>query len=143
MTAASQSGRCVITVTAGSGGSFEGHPLMFGVDTATNNCAVTESTIELPTLDGGGADASVSPGDDAGPHNDAGTEPGRDVATGPSSDGGTNADGGTPPAPSGCACTVTPGRAPRDTRLASLVVGLCAALAVRRRHRIVEQRLAP
>jgi hypothetical protein len=40
--AAAQGGRCVITITAGSGGGLTGHPLMFRVDSADNGCTVAD-----------------------------------------------------------------------------------------------------
>ncbi len=42
--AVAQGGRCVLTITPGSGGGITGHPLMFQTDSATNGCTVTAST---------------------------------------------------------------------------------------------------
>ena len=84
-------GRCAITITAGSGGGFTGHPLVFHVDTAANACAV---------MDGGNVDPGMPPtgGSDAGPRADAGPQPDGGVA--PGTDGGTHS-----PASSSCGCS--------------------------------------
>lgn len=82
--ASAAGGRCTITITAGSGGGFVGHPLMFAIDTA---CVATDGTDVPPGMPPMG-------GADAGPRTDAGT-----IASG---DGGT---GAAHPA-GGCGCRV-------------------------------------
>ena len=57
VTATAASGRCAISITAGSGGGFAGHPLMFQVGAASDGCTVAEDTNVapgVPPLDGGG-----------------------------------------------------------------------------------------
>jgi hypothetical protein len=58
VTAAAQSGRCVITIGAGSGGGIAGHPLMFQVAAASDGCGVTAGTDVVPGTPppGGGVD---------------------------------------------------------------------------------------
>jgi MYXO-CTERM domain-containing protein len=82
VTASASNGQCVVSITAGSGGGFTGHPLVFAV--AANTCAATDITgVAPPDVDGG-----------TGPSGDGGSS---------GSDGGTNPNGGS----SGCGCTVT------------------------------------
>jgi hypothetical protein len=59
VTVSAQSGRCVISITAGSGGGFAGHPLMFQVAAAASACAATEDTNVMPGMPppGGGVSA--------------------------------------------------------------------------------------
>jgi len=77
VTASAASGRCVVSITAGSGKGFAGHPLMFEV--AASTCTPTDLT-------------SVAP---------------PDVDGGLGNDGGTNGDGGTTGGgSSGCGCTI-------------------------------------
>ncbi len=84
--ASAASARCEIAITAGGGGGFIGHPLVFSVDTA---CVAT---------DGGDVPPGMPPtgGADAGPRPDGGT-------IGPSADSGT---GATPGSSGGCECQV-------------------------------------
>ncbi|HSS39735.1 MAG TPA: hypothetical protein VLT58_13290 [Polyangia bacterium] len=70
--AAAQSGRCVLTITAGAG--LAGHPLMFSVSSAADGCKVAED-LAVP-------DASVPPG-------------GGVMATGTGATVGGNTGGGT------------------------------------------------
>jgi MYXO-CTERM domain-containing protein len=79
VTATAASGRCDVSITAGAGKGFTGHPLVFAVDATT--CAVTDITsVAPPDVDGG-------TGSDGGNNNP---------------DGGTNPNGGS----SGCGCAV-------------------------------------
>ncbi len=68
VTASPVAGRCVVSITAGSGKGFTGHPLVF--DVAASTCAATNLTsVAPPDVDGG-------TGGDGGPGADGGTEPG-------------------------------------------------------------------
>ncbi len=62
VTASVQSGRCVLSITAGSGGGFVGHPLMFQVAAASGSCTPTDSTAVGPGSPppGGGIDGGAS-----------------------------------------------------------------------------------
>ncbi|HMF40423.1 MAG TPA: MYXO-CTERM sorting domain-containing protein [Polyangia bacterium] len=64
VTAAAAGSRCVVTVTAGSGGGFTGHPLMFQVAAAADGCTVTEDTNVGPGMPppGGGVGGTGSGG---------------------------------------------------------------------------------
>jgi hypothetical protein len=77
VTATSQSGQCVVSITAGSGKGFTGHPLVFAV--AASSCDATDiGSVAPPDVDGGtGSDGGNNP------------------------DGGTNPNGGS----SGCGCS--------------------------------------
>jgi len=80
VTAAMAGGRCRITIMAGSGGGFTGHPLMFSVDTAANACMVMDGSNVAPGMPPtGGSDAGPRP--DAGPQPDGGVAPGTDGGT--------------------------------------------------------------
>jgi hypothetical protein len=48
VTAAAQNGRCVLTIAAGSGGGFKGHPLMFSVSDAAGGCVASDNTDVAP-----------------------------------------------------------------------------------------------
>jgi hypothetical protein len=65
VTASVQSGRCVLSIAAGSGGGLTGHPLMFQVATASAGCTVTDSTAVPPGTPptGGGIDGGISAAD--------------------------------------------------------------------------------
>jgi len=90
--AAAQSGRCVVTITAGAGGGLTGHPLIFDVGAASGGCVVTVAAGEPAgssstsgsgggALDGG-ADAAAVP---SGTGNAAGAGGGGGESSGGSS----------------------------------------------------------
>ena len=121
ITASVQSGRCVISITAGSGGGYTGHPLMFQVGAASGGCQTTDSTNvasgEPTESDGGmtvGVDGGTSQGHDSGTaSNDASTTHGSDAGTHAADasmngqDGQAAPDGGAEgPMHGGCGCTV-------------------------------------
>ncbi len=98
VTTAADSGRCTVTITAGSGGGFAGHPLMFQVAAASGGCTATDSTNvgSASPPPGGGIDGGSSGGGSDG---------------GGGADGGGNADGaGGSTGSSGCSCTVVAGQ---------------------------------
>jgi MYXO-CTERM domain-containing protein len=78
VTASASGGQCVVSITAGSGKGFTGHPLVFAV--AANTCAATDIGSATPP----------------------------DVDGGTGGDGGSGSDGGTNPVDgtAGCGCTV-------------------------------------
>jgi hypothetical protein len=130
VTAAAKDGRCVVTITAGTG--FTGHPLMFSIASVTEGCKATDSTAAPSATppdagpgdggaDGGpGVDASVDGGSADGGGSDGGVD--GDVV-----DGGGGGDGG------GCGCML-PTTAAND-RFVAVAAGLIIAFAVRRRRR--------
>jgi len=58
VTATVQSGRCVLTITAGSSGGFAGHPLMFAVGDAASGCTASDTTNVAPGAPPPGGEAS-------------------------------------------------------------------------------------
>ena len=66
VTAAAQSGRCVVTITAGSGMGFTGHPLVFDVGAASGGCVVTDATSASPGNPPGDGGAGSSSGGSGG-----------------------------------------------------------------------------
>jgi MYXO-CTERM domain-containing protein len=105
VTASTQSARCEISITAGGGSGFTGHPLVFDVASASSGCAVTDLTsVAPPEVDGG------APPDGGSPNGD----------------GGTNPNGGS----SGCGCTAA---STTDGAASVLAIAALAALLVKRR----------
>ncbi|HEY8039882.1 MAG TPA: hypothetical protein VIF15_08825 [Polyangiaceae bacterium] len=130
--AAVKAGRCVLTVTAGSGGGFAGHPLMFQVGPASGGCVVTDDTNVPPgNPGGGGGDAGTGGGD-------GGVSSGGD-AGGP---GGTSGDGGAglgdtgggAGGSGGCGCREA-GAGGDDAVAFGLAAAALAVVAGRRRRR--------
>ena len=65
VTASASNGRCVVSITAGAGGGFTGHPLVF--DVAASTCAATDLTsVAPPDVDGGTSGDGGGPGADGG-----------------------------------------------------------------------------
>jgi hypothetical protein len=110
-----QSGRCAVTITAGSGGGFTGHPLMFQVASAANNCAATQDTNVMP--------GSPPPGGGVNPQPPGGGSTGSGGASGQK-----GATGGT--VTGGCGCAIA-----RGASRASAGLLFVLALAVTRRRR--------
>jgi MYXO-CTERM domain-containing protein len=106
---AANGGRCVVSITAGSGKGFTGHPLMFDVASASDGCTPTDSPGSAPPDVDGGA-----------PTGDGGT---------PNGDGGTNPGGGS----SGCGCAIA--GAGNDAVLGFFALAPFVVLFVRRRRR--------
>ena len=133
VTAAAQSGRCVVSITAGSGGGFTGQPLMFSVGAASGGCTVTDSTSVTPTQptggDGGAGSGSGGGGSDAGASADAG------AGASAGADAGADAGNGASPSSSshGCGCTLLGGE-PTETG-AFVGIGLVGAAMLRWRSR--------
>ena len=108
VTASVSSGRCVLSITAGTGAGFTGHPLIFDVASAADGCTTTDLTsVGPPDVDGGA------------PNGDAG-----------GGDAGTNNGGGG----SGCGCAVV-GAGDRAATFATFALGALALVAARRRRR--------
>ena len=57
-----KSGSCAVSITAGSGGGFTGHPLMFQVSAASGGCTVAESTTVAPSSPPPGGGITGVPG---------------------------------------------------------------------------------
>ncbi|HEX8792956.1 MAG TPA: hypothetical protein VF765_18550 [Polyangiaceae bacterium] len=146
VTAAAQSGRCVVTITAGAGKGLTGHPLMFDVGAASGGCVVTDATSANPGNPPSGGDAGAggsssggsSGGSSSGASSSSGSSGG---ATGGSSSGSD--DGGAPangndstwnfggPA-SGCGCVLTGAGVDDETVLFVAMLALGAGLVRRR-----------
>jgi len=92
VTATAQNGRCVVSITAGSG--FAGRPLLFSVASEADNCKASEAT-DVP--------AGVAP-------------PGGGVTQIPG-----NPNGASPGGSSGCGCKVSGGRDPGGVVLLSVL----------------------
>lgn len=117
--------RCVLTITAGSGGGFVGHPLMFGVGAATAGCVASDSTaVAAGTAPPGGG--SVGTTTAGGTASSAGSNGG---ASGGGSSAGATTSGATATTlpKSGCHCGAS------DSPLAPLF-GALVVLAWRRRR---------
>lgn len=91
VTAVAQSGRCSVTITAGSGKGLTGHPLMFDVGPASGGCVVTDATSASPGNPSGG-DGGAGAGSSSGGSSSGGSSSG--ASGGASSSGGV--DGGIP-----------------------------------------------
>lgn len=138
VTATAQSSRCLVTITAGSGKGFTGHPLMFQVATASAGCTVTDST-DVPSGNpppGGGTDGGAGSSSGGSGGSSSGSNPGGGGSSG--GDGGTTGgiggdggpDGAQPGGASGgCGCGVVG----EDTAGGLIVMGLVAWAAARRR----------
>jgi MYXO-CTERM domain-containing protein len=132
VTTTTESGRCVVSISAGSGQGFTGHPLMFNVAAASVGCAPTDSTSVSP---------SPAPGGDGGVEAGSGSSGGGDAGTGSGIDGGHGADGGpgngASSSPSqgshGCGCTLA--GADRPETAALVVLGLAGLTVARSRSR--------
>ena len=73
VTATANGTACDVSITAGSGGGFTGHPLMFQIAAASGSCTPSDST-------------TVSPGS---------PPPGGGIDAGPPSQGGSGSGGGS------------------------------------------------
>jgi len=116
--AVAQGGRCVVTVTPGSGGALTGRPLMFQVASVADGCTVTEDTNVGPGMPppGGG----VTGGGGAG---------GLSGTGGAGGAGGAHGSGG-----GGCGCAIAPA-GPSAIAAALLGVGLLLGRARSRRRK--------
>jgi hypothetical protein len=119
VTATLKAGQCAVSITAGSGGGFAGHPLMFEVSAASGGCTATDSTAVSSgnPPPGGGIDGGAAGGGGSG-----------------GGDGGQN--GAEPPGgagtSSGCGCALVG----TNTTNASLVaLALSAFIPIVRRRR--------
>jgi hypothetical protein len=128
------SGRCVVTITAGTGGGFAGHPLMFGVDSAQNACAATDGAdapSAMPPMGGG-----PSGGSDGGtPGGGGGGDGGAPMPGGPNNNHGAMTGG--------CTCSVTMSGNRDRASLWPLALTLLAAIALIRRSRRARTQLDP
>ena len=109
--------RCVVTIVAGSGDGFKGHPLMFQLDTLDKNCKVTESTDVAPAepAPGGGTSGAGNAGESSGggPSGGAGKSGSGGSSGGMPSGGRSSGSGGAggSEAKGGAAGTATSGMA--------------------------------
>jgi hypothetical protein len=150
VTATVSSGRCAVSITAGSGKGLTGHPLMFTVDSAANGCKVSDSTAVSggTAPPGGGTSSGGSSGGGSGggttgsgSGGGSGSGSGGTVITLP--DGGTETvlpDGGvvfgaqaTASASGSCGCELA-GATSSGTGMCA-VVGLMGAVPLLRRRR--------
>ncbi|MGD0527948.1 MAG: hypothetical protein ABSE49_22635 [Polyangiaceae bacterium] len=141
VTATATNGACLVSITAGGGNGFTGHPLMFQLAAASAGCTVADST-DVPSgvaPQGGGADGgagSSSGGGSSGSSSGGGSTSGGSSGGGSSGgDGGVGGNGsanGAQPAGSsgGCGCGVVGGKASGSL----LALGLVAWIAARRRR---------
>jgi hypothetical protein len=140
VTAAAQNGRCVVTITAGSGKGFSGHPLMFQVGPASGGCTTADST-NVPSGNpppGGGADggtgSSGGSGSSSGSGGGSSSGGGADSGAG-SSGSGSSGGSGEAPGPGttvGCGCLLAGGRGSGETVLAG---GFAFSVLLLRRKR--------
>ena len=103
--------RCVLTITAGSGDGFTGHPLMFELSSLDDGCELTESTDvgSAEPAPGGGAGTGGSSGaagtggggTSAAGGGGSGTGGSTNAGGRASGSGGTSASGGSGPATGG------------------------------------------
>jgi hypothetical protein len=130
VSAAVQSGRCVLSITAGSGGGFTGHPLMFQVAAASGSCAPTDSTTVSPGLPppGGGIDGGAGGGSSGGVG--AGNGSGGSGGVGVTVGGSVSASGC-----GGCSGTLAGAERGRTTLFVVLSVGGLFLVVTRRRRR--------
>lgn len=145
--AVAQSGRCVVTITAGSGNGLTGHPLMFDVGDASGGCVVTDATSanpgNPPSGDGGAGSGSSGAGSGGAGGSGSGGSSGGSTggASSGSVDGGLAgaADGGDNGAAwdlgnsaSGCGCMLAGGGYDDETVLLVALLALGAGVMMRR-----------
>ena len=97
-----QSGRCVLTITAGAG--FVGHPLMFSVATAADGCVVSEDTNVPPGA--GPPGGGVNPTGSGGGAGAGGQGGGGGSSGGGGGGGGAGGSGGNTGKGGGCGCAL-------------------------------------
>jgi hypothetical protein len=114
-----QSGRCAITITAGAGAGFTGHPLLLEIDSAANGCVASEQGGPGP------GDGGVAPPSDLGP---APPSDGAVMPSDASSLDSSSSGGGNPPG--GCHCEMSGHGSPFSSM--ALVIALLALIALRR-----------
>jgi MYXO-CTERM domain-containing protein len=119
VTATANGTACDVSITAGSGGGFTGHPLMFQIAAASGSCTPSDSTTVSP--------GSPPPGGgiDAGPPNQGGSG---------SSGGGTVAQADVSGASKGCGCTFVGVDRSKSTFVAGLALALGLLFSWRRRR---------
>jgi MYXO-CTERM domain-containing protein len=120
VTATANGTACDVSITAGSGGGFTGHPLMFQIAAASGSCTPSDSTTVSP--------GSPPPGGgiDAGP-------PNQGSGSGGSSSGGT-AQADVSGTSKGCGCTVVGVDRSKSTLVAGLALALGLLVSRRRRR---------
>jgi hypothetical protein len=134
VTAVATSGRCVVSITAGGGMGFTGHPLMFSVAAAGSGCTVTDSTSVSPSPppggDGGveGGTGSSSGGGEGGAGSSSSSGGGADGGDGGSGNGASPNQGSH-----GCGCTLVGAESPETVVLIGL--GLAGLIIGRARSR--------
>ena len=127
--AVAQSGRCVVTVTAGAGKGLTGHPLMFDVGAASGGCVVTDAPKSNSGMPSGGSSGSSS--SSGGGSSSGGTASSSGGGSG-GGNGGTSSDFG-PASGGGCGCVLA-GRGTDDAPvLLVAMLALGAGVACRRR----------
>ena len=91
VSAAAQSGQCVVTITAGPGGGFTGHPLMFQMAAASAGCQVSNLAAATASSAPAGSSSGGATGVQA---EDAGATATESVDGSTTAGGGATAEGG-------------------------------------------------
>lgn len=144
--AVAQSGRCQLTVTAGSGKGLTGHPLMFDVGTASGGCIVTDATNANPGNPPSGGDGGA--GSSGGGSGSGSSSGGSSSGSGGGVAGGSSSgsiDGGLPATGNdttwnlngnngGCGCRLAGESGTSASLLALALLPIAGAFARRRRR---------
>jgi hypothetical protein len=143
--AAAQSGRCVVTISAGSGKGLTGHPLMFDVGTASGGCVVTDATSSSPgnppgggsgsgSGSSGGSSGSGSSGGASGGSSSGSIDGGLPSSSG-AGDGGNGETWDLGSGSSGCGCILAGESGATGSLLALTLLPIASAVVRRRRRR--------
>jgi hypothetical protein len=134
VSATASGGRCVVAITAGTGGGLTGHPLMFTVGAASGGCAVSDlgsgATAGGGTGGGSGGGGVADAGSNGSADASAPVATNDDAGSGGGDDAGADAGTGGA-APPGCAGQAQPSGTPGTTDASML--GAVGLLFLRRR----------
>jgi hypothetical protein len=143
VTAVATSGRCVVTITAGSGNGLTGHPLIFDVGVASGGCVVTDATSASPgdPSDGGsssggsgGSGSGGSSGSGSGGSASSGSLDGGSPSSSGAAGNGNDAISDLNAPAGGCGCVLAGDRDATGPLLALAVFPLAGAVLRRRRQ---------
>lgn len=131
VTAGAMNGRCVVSITAGTGGGFTGHPLMFQVADASGGCTPSDSTSVAPGMPppGGGIDGGSETGGSSGGASSGG------ASSGGSSGGNGASAQGSVTGKAGCSCGIVAEPGSSWAALTAIALGTGASVGRRRRRR--------
>jgi MYXO-CTERM domain-containing protein len=119
--ATAQSGRCLVSITAGGSNGYAGHPLIFDIATAASGCTASQAQAAPPPTAGSGNGASSGGSSGSGP------------SSGPGGSSGSATASVSAKASGGCGCDVVGTAVP--SAWGAMLAGVALFFARRRRHR--------